>query len=34
MWTKEYTWLEVNDIQALIHQGFEMNKERLTLIKV
>jgi hypothetical protein len=32
--TKEYTWLGVNDIQALSHQGLETRKERLMLIKV
>jgi hypothetical protein len=32
--TNEYTWLGVNDIQALSHQGLETSKERLTLIKV
>jgi hypothetical protein len=36
METKEYTWLEVNDMQALlreIEQGLETNKEGL-LIKI
>jgi hypothetical protein len=33
---REYTWLEVNDMQALhrkVKQGFETNKERLMFIK-
>jgi ribosomal protein S17E len=35
MGTKEYTWLGVNDMQALlikVEQGFETNKELLMFI--
>jgi hypothetical protein len=35
--TKEYTWLGVNDMQALLRkvkQGFDTNKERLLMINL
>jgi hypothetical protein len=35
--TKEYTWLGVNDMQALLRkvkQGFDTNKERLLIISL
>jgi hypothetical protein len=35
--TKEYTWVRVNDMQALsreVKQGFETNKERLLINNV
>jgi hypothetical protein len=37
MQTKEYTWLGVNDMQALLREvkvGLETNKERLLLINL
>jgi hypothetical protein len=35
--TREYTWVRVNDMQALsreVKQGFETNKERLLINNV
>jgi hypothetical protein len=36
MQTKEYTWVEADDLQAILRkvmQGWETNKERLAFIK-